>query len=342
MKKILVTGGTGYIGSHIAVELINRGYEIVIIDDLSNSKAEALKRIRMITWKMPAFYKFNLCDLELLERFFAVEKNIDAVLHFAASKAAGESKREPLKYYRNNVLPLINILECMKVNNIKNIIFPSSSSIYGQCEELPIREDSIRGKIESTYASTKIIGEKIISDFVERFNSQAVIFRFFNAIGAHESGMIGEYPLGEPENLVPYITQTAAGKRDCLKIFGRDYNTPDGTGVRDYLHVMDLADAHVRTLELMRDNKLKSAFEVYNLGTGKGVSVMEIMNAFEKANGIRVKHKVVDRRPGDIEAIFADSQKANDELGWQARRSLEDSLRDAWRWEKNLKAHGSF
>lgn len=338
MSKILITGGTGYIGSHMAVELIENGYDVIVLDNLSNSKIEALDGIEKITGKRPVFYNIDLCDSVALESMFQNEKNINAVLHFAAAKAVGESKRDPLKYYRNNLVSLINLLEKMQSNNINNLLFTSSCCVYGQPKEQPIKEDFPVVQSESPYGNTKKIGEDIVRDFANSekdFN--VIILRYFNVIGAHQSGLIGEYPIGAPENLVPYLTQSVSGKRSALQVFGNDYNTPDGTGIRDYIHVVDLVRAHNKALAVLLGKKNNDKCNVYNLGTGRGTSVMEIIKTFEEVNGVKVEYEMVARRPGDIEIAYADCEKAKTELGWQSEFDIADALRDAWRWEKSLK-----
>lgn len=337
-KKVLVTGGTGYIGSHTAVELINEGYDVVIIDNLYNSEEKVLDGIEKITGVRPALEVFDLCDHERLVSFFSKNSDIAAVIHFAAYKAVGESVRKPLEYYRNNLVSLINILESMKKHKVPNFVFSSSCTVYGQPEKLPVTESAPLQPAVSPYGNTKQVGEEIIRDTVDADNMiKAIALRYFNPIGAHPSAIIGELPHGVPENLVPYITQTAIGIREELKVFGNDYDTPDGYCIRDYLHVVDLAKAHVVAVNRLIGGKNKAGFEVFNLGTGKGVSVMEAIRSFEKVSGTSLKYKVVERRPGDIEKIWADPSFANTELGWKTQSSLDDAMKTAWDWEKQIR-----
>ncbi|HOW09528.1 MAG TPA: UDP-glucose 4-epimerase GalE [Bacteroidales bacterium] len=344
MKKlILVTGGTGYIGSHTVVELIENGYDTVIIDNLYNSEAEVVDRIAKITGVTPRLEVFDLCDSALLESFFRKHQNIDGIIHFAAYKAVGESVHKPLEYYRNNLVSLMNLLDSMKKTGIPAFVFSSSCTVYGQPEKLPVSEDSPIRPAVSPYGNTKQIGEEIIRDTVSSDpNIRAIALRYFNPIGAHPSGLIGELPRGVPENLVPYITQTAYGLRDELKVFGNDYNTPDGSCIRDYLHVVDLAKAHVVAIERLIGKKNKSGFEIFNLGTGNGVSVLEAIKSFERATGVKVKYRITGRRAGDIEKIWADPSLANRELGWKTINSLDEAMKTAWEWEKFIrKTHGN-
>jgi len=338
MGKILVTGGTGYIGSHTVVELQEAGYEVIIIDDLSNSGIEVLDSIEKITGKKPEFEKFDLANREKTFDFFMRQPGIEAIIHFAASKAVGESVEKPLHYYRNNLVSLMNLLECQQKFDVPNIVFSSSCTVYGQPEKLPVTEETPRKDAESPYGNTKRVNEDIISDTIKA-NPQikGIALRYFNPIGAHPSALIGELPLGVPQNLVPFITQTAAGLRDELKIFGDDYNTPDGSAIRDYINVVDLAKAHVVAIERLLQKKFKSNYEVFNLGTGNGLSVLEIVKGFEKATGVKLNYKIVDRRPGDIEKIWADTTRANEELGWKAEKELEETLLSAWEWEKKIR-----
>lgn len=335
--KILVTGGTGYIGSHTSVELIKEGYDVVIIDNLYNSEAEVAGKIGEITGKTPVLEVFDLCDREKLFDFFSRHKGIDAVIHFAAYKAVGESVRKPVAYYRNNLLYLVNLLDGMKQFNVPGLVFSSSCTVYGQPDKLPVAEDAPLKPAVSPYGNTKQIGERIIKDATEADNSlKAVSLRYFNPIGAHPSAIIGESPNGVPENLVPFITQTAIGLRQELKVFGNDYDTPDGSCIRDYLHVCDLARAHTAAVRRLIEGKNLSACEVFNLGTGKGVSVLEAINSFERVSGVKLNYRIVDRRPGDIEKIWADPSYANTELGWNTIYTLDDAMRSAWEWEKSL------
>jgi UDP-glucose 4-epimerase len=337
-KKILVTGGTGYIGSHTAVELIEDGFEVVLIDNLYNSEAEVAERIGKITGTKPRLEVFDICDREKLNDFFQRNMDVSAIIHFAAYKAVGESVSKPLEYYWNNLVSLINILEGMKDYAVPAIVFSSSCTVYGQPEKLPVTEDAPIQPAISPYGNTKQIGEEIIRDTVAaNKNIKAVSLRYFNPIGAHKSALIGELPRGVPENLVPFITQTALGLRDELKIFGDDYNTPDGSCIRDYLHVVDLAKAHVIAVKRMLENKNKHDYEVFNLGTGQGVSVLEAIKSFERVSGIKLKYKITDRRAGDIEKIWADPSFANRELGWKTLSSLDEAMKTAWEWEKAVR-----
>lgn len=335
--KVLVTGGTGYIGSHTVVELQNEGHEVVIVDNLSNSHEDVIYQIKKITGTLPHLDVFDLNDRDKALDFFRCHNDLDGVIHFAAYKAVGESVREPLKYYRNNLGSLVNILDGMKINHIPNIVFSSSCTVYGQPEKLPVAEDAPVQEAVSPYGNTKQISEEIIRDtlYVNE-TMKGVLLRYFNPIGAHESALIGELPLGVPDNLVPYITQTAIGKRDQLKVFGDDYNTPDGTPIRDYIHVVDLAKAHVIAMARMMNDKNKKNLEVFNLGTGNGYSVLEAVKTFEKVAGQGLNYKIVDRRPGDVEQVWADTTFANEELGWKAELGLEDMMRSAWKWEQVL------
>jgi UDP-glucose 4-epimerase len=337
-KKILVTGGTGYIGSHTTVELINEGYEVVIIDNLYNSEAEVADRICQITGIRPALEVFDLCDKDKLNSFFKRNSGISAVIHFAAYKAVGESVNKPLEYYRNNLVSLINLLDEMKVNGVNNLVFSSSCTVYGQPEKLPVTESAPLQPATSPYGNTKQVGESIIRDTtVSNRDIKAISLRYFNPIGAHPSALIGELPRGVPENLVPYITQTAYGLRDELKVFGNDYNTPDGSCVRDYLHVVDLAKAHVVAVNRLINGRNKTAYEVFNLGTGTGVSVLEAIKSFERISGISLKYTITGRRAGDIEKIWADPSFANKELGWKTKSTLDEAMKTAWDWEKQIR-----
>ncbi|MDO9339851.1 MAG: UDP-glucose 4-epimerase GalE [Bacteroidales bacterium] len=337
-KKILVTGGTGYIGSHTSVELIEEGSEVVIIDNLYNSEAEVVDRIHKITGVKPVLEVFDLCDKEKVDGFFSKNKDIAAVIHFAAYKAVGESVNKPLEYYRNNLLSLVNLLDAMKRFSVPDLVFSSSCTVYGQPEKLPVTEDAPLQPATSPYGNTKQIGEAIIRDTtVSDKNIKAISLRYFNPIGAHPSALIGELPRGVPENLVPYITQTAYGLRDDLKVFGDDYNTPDGSCVRDYLHVVDLAKAHVVAVKRLIEGRNKTNYEVFNLGTGKGVSVLEAIKSFERVSGIKLKYKITGRRAGDIEKIWADPSFANKELGWKTLSTLDEAMKTAWDWEKNIR-----
>ncbi|MCU0459119.1 MAG: UDP-glucose 4-epimerase GalE [Bacteroidales bacterium] len=337
-KKIIVTGGTGYIGSHTAVELIADGFEVVIIDNLYNSDISVLEGIRAITGVTPKFWQYDLCDIQKLEEVFVAEGRIDAIIHFAAYKAVGESVRKPLEYFRNNLVSLMNLLEMMERHNSPVMVFSSSCTVYGQPDTLPVTEASPVKEAASPYGYTKQAGEIIIRDtMAARPSQKAVSLRYFNPIGAHPTAFLGELPQGVPENLVPFITQTAMGLREELKVFGTDYDTPDGSCIRDYLHVVDLAKAHVTALQRMLEGQNKSNYEVFNLGMGKGVSVLEAIAAFEKATGVKLKYSVTDRRAGDIEKIWADPSLANRELGWKTEISIEEAMETAWRWENRLK-----
>jgi UDP-glucose 4-epimerase len=330
--KILVTGGTGYIGSHTAVELINEGFDVVIIDNLHNSEAGVVDRIEKITGVRPLLDVFDLCDQEKLKDFFSRHGDIAAIIHFAAYKAVGESVNKPLEYYRNNLVSLINILELMKKPG--SFVFSSSCTVYGQPEKLPVTEDSDLQPATSPYGNTKQVGESIIRDTAASDgNLKAISLRYFNPIGAHPSALIGELPRGVPENLVPFITQTAYGLRDELKVFGDDYDTPDGSCIRDYLHVVDLAKAHVVAVKRLLEGKNRQNYEVFNLGTGKGVSVLEAIHSFERISGVKLRYRIVSRRPGDIEKIWADPSFANQELGWKTESSLDEAMKTAWDWE---------
>tara|TARA_R110002073_G_scaffold279026_1_gene442867 strand:+ start:106079 stop:107092 length:1014 start_codon:yes stop_codon:yes gene_type:complete len=337
MKKVLVTGGLGFIGSHTVVELQNEGYEVVIIDNLMNSSIEVLDKISSITGQKPTYENVDLKNQNAIATFFSKHKNIEGVIHFAASKAVGESVDKPLEYYHNNISSLIYLLEAMDSNSIANFIFSSSCTVYGQADRMPITETAPFKAAESPYGNTKQIGEEIISDTTKASNLQAIALRYFNPIGAHKSAKIGELPIGVPQNLIPYVTQTAAGIREQLSVFGGDYPTLDGTAVRDYIHVVDLAKAHTVALKRLLENNNKTPFEVFNIGTGKGSSVLEVIKAFEKVNAIKLNYKIVDRREGDIIEAYADTSFANNELNWKTELGLEDALLDAWKWQQTLK-----
>ncbi len=337
-KQILVTGGTGYIGSHTVVELQNEGFEVVIVDDLSNSSIEVLDAIEKITSKRPLFEKFDLSEREKTDAFFKKYPNIEAIIHFAAFKAVGESVDKPLEYYRNNLVSLMNLLECMKKYKVPHIVFSSSCTVYGQPEKLPVTEATPRQPAESPYGNTKAISEDIMHDFCKvHQQTNCIALRYFNPIGAHPTALIGELPVGIPNNLVPFITQTAAGIRDELKIFGDDYDTEDGTAIRDYINVVDLAKAHVIAINRLLRHKQKSNYEYFNVGTGNGYSVMQLVKTFMEVNGVDLNYKIVGRREGDIEKIWADTTVANHELGWHAEKSLEETLKSAWEWEKRIR-----
>lgn len=341
-QTILVTGGTGFIGSHTTVELQEAGYEVVIVDNLSNSKIEVLDGIEKITGIRPAFEQVNLEDKEATEKVFKKYPNIEGVIHFAASKAVGESVEKPLMYYRNNVVSLINLLELMPKYNVKGIIFSSSCTVYGQpnAENLPVTEDAPHQKATSPYGNTKEINEQIIYDFIHSgANIKSIVLRYFNPIGAHPSAHIGELPNGVPNNLIPYVTQTAMGIREQLTIFGNDYNTEDGSCIRDYIYVVDLAKAHVAAMTRVLD-KETNKIEYFNIGTGRGNSTLEIVNTFEKATGVKLNWKFGPRREGDIEKIWGDCTRANKVLGWKADTPLEDVLATAWKWQQKLREDG--
>jgi len=337
MAKILVTGGTGYIGSHTVVELQKVGFEVVIVDNLSNSNIDVLTGIENITGIRPAFENVDCVDYVSMDRMFEKHRNIEAIIHFAASKAVGESVEKPLLYYRNNLVSLINLLQLMPIHKVKNIVFSSSCTVYGQPDVLPVTENAPIKPALSPYGNTKQVGEEIIRDTIYA-NSfyQSIILRYFNPIGAHSSVEIGELPNGVPNNLLPFVTQTAIGLRKQLQVYGNDYNTPDGSCIRDYIHVVDLAKAHVIAVQRMLNKQTKNHVETFNLGTGRGLSVLEIIDTFEKVNGVKVPYKIVARREGDIEKVWADPSYANNELGWKASESLEETLRSAWVWEQNL------
>ena len=339
---ILVTGGTGFIGSHTTVELINAGYKVVIVDNLSNSNANVVDGIEEITGVRPAFEQVDCCDYAAMESVFNKYSDIEGIIHFAASKAVGESVEKPLLYYRNNLTSLINLLELMPKHDVKGIIFSSSCTVYGQPdpENLPVTEDAPIKPAESPYGNTKQVNEEIVRDYINSGASiKAILLRYFNPIGSHPTAIIGELPNGVPMNLIPYVTQTAMGIREQLKVFGNDYNTPDGTCIRDYIYVVDLAKAHVKAMERVLDTD-SDKLEVFNVGTGRGVSTKEIVDAFEKATGVKVNWTYAPRRAGDIEKVWADPKKANEVLGWKADTSLEDTLKSAWNWQVKLRERG--
>ncbi|NGZ89124.1 UDP-glucose 4-epimerase GalE [Psychroflexus maritimus] len=335
--KILVTGGLGFIGSHTVVALIEKGYEVLIIDNLSNSSISVLEGITKITSVTPNFTKLDVRDKIKLREFFEKNQAIQGVIHFAASKAVGESVENPLLYYENNINALVHLLKEVKALEHQNFIFSSSCTVYGQADELPITEDAPVKPAESPYGNTKQIGEEIIKDSTKvNPEMKAIALRYFNPIGAHPSTEIGELPIGVPQNLIPFITQTAVGKREKLSVFGKDYPTEDGTCIRDYIHVVDLAEAHIVALERLMKNKNKSNFEVFNLGTGKGNSVLEVITTFEKVAAQKLAWQFADRRPGDVIAAYAETTKANQELGWKTKYNLADALKSAWQWELKL------
>lgn len=341
-ETILVTGGTGFIGSHTAVELIEAGYKVVIVDNLSNSKADAVDGIEKITGVRPAFERADCCDLAAMDNIFSKYSDIRGIIHFAASKAVGESVEKPLLYYRNNITSLLNMLELMPKHGVKGIIFSSSCTVYGQpsAENLPVTEKAPIQKALSPYGNTKQVNEEIIQDFIHSgAKIKAIILRYFNPIGAHPSALIGELPNGVPMNLIPFVTQTAIGIRKQLKIFGNDYNTPDGTCIRDYIYVVDLAKAHVKAMERVLEEDTDPV-EVFNIGTGRGVSTLEVVEGFERATGVKVNWEYAPRREGDIEKVWADPKKANTVLGWKAETPLDDTLRSAWKWQLKLREDG--
>ena len=340
-EKILVTGGTGYIGSHTVVELQNSGYEVIIVDNLSNSRADVVDNIEQITGIRPAFEHLDCLDYEGLDAVFTKYPGIKGIIHFAASKAVGESVQKPLLYYRNNLVSLINLLELMPKHGVKGIIFSSSCTVYGQPDKLPVTEEAPIKKAESPYGNTKQVNEEIVRDTVASGSPiQAILLRYFNPIGAHPSTLIGELPNGVPQNLIPYLTQTAMGIREKLSVFGDDYNTLDGSCIRDYIYVVDLAKAHVIVMNRILEDKQKDKVEVFNIGTGRGLSVFELIHAFEAATSVKLNYQIVGRRAGDIEQVWADPSFANNELGWKAETSIEDTLRSAWKWQLHLREKG--
>ena len=351
-KRVLVSGGAGYIGSHVTVELFGAGYEVVVADNMSNCDMTCFEGVKKITGRddIP-FYQIDCCDYEAVNKLFD-EQDIDAVIHFAAFKAVGESVAEPIMYYRNNLISFLNILEAAKNHGGCNVLFSSSATVYGEAADLPVTEQTPRLPATSPYGNTKQMCEDILRDVVRatagfdgacgsdgvcgQGSVKGIALRYFNPIGAHPSALIGELPRGVPNNLVPFITQTAIGKRECLSIFGNDYPTEDGTCLRDYIDIVDLAKAHVAAVSRMVSGKMKEGYEIFNVGTGRPVSVYELVTAFEKINGLKLNYKFVDRRPGDVMAIWADTTLANEELGWRAERSVEETLASAWAWEKHL------
>ena len=332
MKKILVTGGLGFIGSHTVVELQQAGYEVVIIDNLYNSKIEVLDRIISITGIKPSYFNIDLRNKTAVKDFFNTNK-VDGIIHFAASKAVGESVKNPLLYYENNISTLVYLLQEMKEHQLSNFIFSSSCTVYGQADELPITENAPVKPAESPYGNTKQIGEEIIKESCKANGLKAIALRYFHPMGAHETAIIGELPLGVPQNLIPFVTQTAAGIRKELSVFGDDYPTKDGTAVRDYIHVVDLAKAHIAALERLLNNGNKKDFEVFNVGTGTGSSVLEVIKAFEKVSNTTLNYKIVARREGDITSAYADTTLAKVELGWETEKTLEQALLAAWKWQ---------
>lgn len=336
-KTVLISGGAGYIGSHTAVELINAGYEVVIIDNLSNSEREAISGIENITGRKINFEEVDTCDKEALRKIFE-KYAFESVIHFAAFKAVGESMVQPLMYYQNNLVSFMNIVEMMKTYNRPNVLFSSSATVYGEAETLPVTEKTPRQPATSPYGNTKQIAEDILRDCCRAYdNLYGIALRYFNPIGAHPSALIGELPRGVPNNLVPFITQTAAGIRQYLSVFGNDYATPDGTCLRDYIDVVDLAKAHVAAIDRMTGDKMENKYEIFNIGTGNPVSVLELITTFEEVNNIKLPYRMADRRPGDVTAVWADTSLANDVLGWKAERPLSETLNSAWQWEKNVR-----
>jgi len=338
MKKIVVTGGMGFIGAHTVVSLLEQQYEVIILDNLVNARLETLTGIEAITAKRPAYYNIDMCDASKLDAFFKEQGDVEAVIHFAALKAVGESVEKPLLYYHNNMVGLINLLMSMQKYEVSKLVFSSSATVYGEPDSLPITEENTTKPAMSPYGNTKKIAEDIIRDLTnadKKFN--AISLRYFNPIGAHASANIGELPNGIPNNLMPYITQTAIGLRKELMVFGGDYNTPDGTAVRDYIHVVDLADAHVKTLERMFVGKQKNNYEVFNLGTGKGSTVLEVIKSFERTTGEKIPYKIVGRRDGDAESTYAATDLANKELNWNAQYNLDDMTKSAWNWERAVR-----
>lgn len=339
-KRVLVAGGAGFIGSHTAVELIGAGYDVVVVDDLSNSSIQAIRGIEQIVGRSVDFVQGDCCDRAVMAKLFE-RYDFNTVIHFAAFKAVGESVGEPLKYYYNNLTSLMVLMELMRERGVENLVFSSSCTVYGQPLVLPVTEQTPRQDATSPYGNTKQISEDMIRDTAfahGEFN--AIALRYFNPIGAHDSALIGELPNGVPCNLIPYLTQTAIGMRECLSVYGDDYNTPDGSAIRDYIDVVDLAKAHVVAVDRMVERKGKDRYEIFNIGTGRGLSVLELIEAFHRATGVEVNHRVVGRRAGDIEQIWADTSYANTELGWQAERSIDQTLLTAWRWQQKLSGGG--
>ena len=336
-EMVLVSGGAGYIGSHTAVELINAGYDVVVADNLSNSDMSGVEGVRKITGVDVPFVNVDCCDKEAFRKVFE-QYNFNSVIHFAAYKAVGESVIDPMKYYRNNLTSFMNVVDLMREFGRPNIVFSSSATVYGEADELPVTELTPRKPATSAYGNTKQMCEDILRDSVNAYEGlKGISLRYFNPIGAHPTALIGELPRGVPQNLVPFITQTAAGVRECLSVFGDDYPTPDGSCLRDYIDVVDLAKAHVVAITRMIQDKNKTAYEVFNIGTGNATSVLELVNSFERVNELKLNYKVAPRRPGDVVSIWADTTLANEELGWKAERPLDDTLQSAWAWEKNVR-----
>lgn len=340
-KKIMVTGGAGYIGSHTIVELINGGYDVISIDNFSRSTPQILDGIKTITGYTITNYAVDLCNEEDLTDVFQQEQDVAGIIHFAAYKMVGESVEQPLKYYENNLCSLIHVLRSMESFNINNLIFSSSCSVYGNLTSLPVTEDTPNGQAESPYAATKQMGERIVGDFLHAAgDKKGILLRYFNPVGAHPSAEIGELPIGKPNNLVPVITQTAIGKQDGMCVWGSDYNTRDGSCIRDYIHVMDIARAHTQAMDYLLEGKNQTNCEVYNVGSGRGVTVLEAIRAFETVSGVKLNYTLGPRRPGDVVAIFADNQRIRQRLGWEARYDLDEMMRSAWKWEQRQKERG--
>lgn len=341
MKRILVTGGLGYIGSHSVVELQQSGYDVVIVDNLSNSRMDVIDNIEAVTSVRPAFEEVDCTDMAAMQAVFDKYEGIQAIIHFAASKAVGESVQKPLLYYRNNIVSMLNLLELMPRYGVKGLVFSSSCTVYGEPDVLPVTEDAPIKPATSPYGNTKQINEEIIRDFVKVTEGvSAIMLRYFNPIGAHPSALLGELPNGVPQNLVPYITQTAIGIRKELSVFGDDYDTPDGSCIRDYINVVDLAKAHVVAIDRILAGKQDERVEVFNIGTGRGLSVLELVDLFQKATGVKLNYKIVGRREGDIEKVWADPRKANEVLGWKATTPVDETLLSAWRWQEKLREKG--
>ncbi|MDX2248416.1 MAG: UDP-glucose 4-epimerase GalE [Bacteroidia bacterium] len=338
MPKILITGGCGYIGSHTAIELLSRpGYEVISVDNLVNSSARTLDRIEQISGRRMHNYEVDVCDKKALEAIFESHKDIEGVIHFAALKAVGESVAQPLRYYHNNLVSLINILHCCEKYAVKAFIFSSSCTVYGNIEDLPVTEKTPTVEAESPYGNTKLVGEQIIRDFIHATRDiRAIALRYFNPVGAHHSGLNGEDPINRPNNLVPVITQTAVGIIPELTVFGGDYDTRDGSNIRDYIHVTDIAIAHIQSLEYLLENRNESRYEQFNLGSGQGISVLEAIKAFETVTGVKLKYRIGDRRPGDVVAIYSDSSLAKEKLGWVAQRGIEEMMASAWKWQQTV------
>jgi UDP-glucose 4-epimerase len=342
-RRILVTGGAGYIGSHTVIELFNSGYSPIIIDNFSNSMKSAVKGIEEIIGEELPLYEGDCNDINFMRQLFAKEGKIEGVIHFAAYKAVGESVQEPLKYYYNNINSLIVLLQIMQEFKCHNLVFSSSCTVYGQPDKLPVTEETPKKTAESPYGKTKQFCEDILEDFYKSGGSiKSIALRYFNPVGAHPSAKIGELPLGIPNNLIPFVTQTAAGIRSQLTVFGNDYNTPDGTCVRDYIHVVDLAKAHVKSLEYLNKVESLNFYDIFNIGTGNGNTVLEVVKAFEKVSGFKLNYKIGDRRPGDVEKVYANVAKAEKLLNWKAELSLEDSIRDSWKWQQSLNTQNEY